>query len=133
MKANRRRDTQPELRLRSALHNRGLRYRCDLRVDVPALRVRPDIVFTRQRVAVFVDGCYWHGCPEHGSTPTRNGDYWRAKIVANQARDERVAAGLEAAGWHVVRIWEHDDMDKAAERIAAIVALRQQQARRMRR
>jgi DNA mismatch endonuclease (patch repair protein) len=121
MQANKRRDTMPEMRLRTALHRRGLRYRCDLRLDVPGIRVRADIVFTRPKVAVFVDGCYWHGCPDHGSLPKSNRDYWLAKITANKARDQRTGEALEQAGWHVVRVWEHDDVDDAAARIAALI------------
>ena len=85
------------------------------------LRVRPDVVFTRRRVAVFVDGCFWHGCSDHQRVPRRNRDYWVPKLRANVERDRRVDAALEAAGWRVVRIWEHDTPDAAAERIAALV------------
>jgi DNA mismatch endonuclease (patch repair protein) len=123
MQANRRRDTKPELQLRSTLHRRGLRYRCDVRLDLPGIRVRPDIVFRRQRVTVFVDGCFWHGCPEHGSAPRANGDYWRAKLEGNRRRDARTDAALVAAGWTVVRIWEHEDVDDAADRIVAALAI----------
>jgi DNA mismatch endonuclease, patch repair protein len=122
MRANGRRDTKPEMRLRSALHHRGLRYRCDLRVDVPGLSVRPDVVFTKHRIAVFVDSCYWHGCPKHGSAPVRNGDYWAAKIAGNQARDRRVDEALPAAGWGVIRVWEHDDVEDATRRIIDALA-----------
>lgn len=122
MVANRRRDTTPELRLRSALHGRGLRYRCDLRIDLHELRVRPDVVFTRRKIAVFVDGCYWHGCPEHGATPQSNREYWLAKIARNQERDRRADHALRGAGWTVVRVWEHDDPEMAAERVVAAAA-----------
>src|SRR3989454_673270 len=82
-------DTKPENRLRSALHRLGLRYRCDLRLDLDGVRIRPDVVFTRRRVAVFVDGCYWHGCPDHGRLPASNRAYWTAKIAGNRIRDQR--------------------------------------------
>lgn len=123
MQANRRRDTSPELALRRALHQRGLRYRCDLRVDLPdGVRVRPDIVFTRRRVAVFVDGCFWHGCPIHGGSPSTNADYWSKKLARNRTRDETQTMALQSAGWHVIRIWEHDLREAGIERAAAAVA-----------
>lgn len=107
MSANKRTDTKPELALRSALHRAGLRFRKDLRVDVDGLRVRPDIVFTRRKVAVFVDGCYWHSCPQHAVTPKTNVDFWVAKLARNVERDREQDAALHAAGWKVVRVWEH--------------------------
>lgn len=122
MQANRRTDTGPEIRVRAALHRRGLRFRKDLRLDVGSLRVRPDVVFTRRRIACFIDGCYWHRCPEHGSQPKSNADYWGPKLDGNVRRDGRVDAALKAAGWTVVRIWEHEDPEDAAARVAAIVA-----------
>ena len=84
MKANRSRDTGPELRLRSALHRRGWRYRVSPSLKVDGKRIRPDVAFTRWRIAVFVDGCFWHGCPDHGSTPKSNVDYWEPKLRLNQ-------------------------------------------------
>jgi DNA mismatch endonuclease (patch repair protein) len=101
MAAIRRRDTGPERAVRSLLHARGLRYRVDLPIRLAGHRpIRPDIVFTRQRVAVFIDGCFWHGCPEHGQRPgIRNGAYWSPKIAGNAERDQRHTAALEAAGW----------------------------------
>lgn len=107
MKGNRRRDTRPEVRLRSALHARGHRFRCDYEVNVPGLRVRPDIVFTKARVAVFVDGCFWHGCELHRTQPVRNQCYWGPKLRRNRERDLRVTDHLESAAWVVIRIWEH--------------------------
>ena len=121
MVANRGRDTRPELAVRSLLHGMGLRYRLGLRLSVGDVRVRPDITFTRRRVAVFVDGCFWHGCPEHQRKPRSNVDYWKPKLDANVARDRRVDAALLAAGWRVVRVWEHEDPADAAARIHAIV------------
>lgn len=119
MQANRRRDSAPELALRSALHRAGFRYRCDFRIDLPGGRVRPDIVFTRKRVAVFVDGCFWHCCPEHGSKPSVNQSYWSPKLARNVERDARNTAWLTEAGWTVVRIWEHEDITSAMEQITA--------------
>lgn len=125
MKANRGRDTAPEMRLRSALHRRGLRFRKDLRIEVDGRRMRPDIVFTRARVAVFLDGCFWHGCPEHGQTPRANREFWSAKIQANRDRDLRQAAALQEAGWVVVRIWEHEALPDAVDRVERALASRQ--------
>ena len=107
MTSQRQRDTKGELELRSLLHRRGLRFR--VHALLPGLRRRSDIVFTRARVAVFVDGCFWHGRPEHGSRPKQNANWWREKIEANQRRDRDTDARLKAAGWTVVRVWEHDD------------------------
>jgi DNA mismatch endonuclease (patch repair protein) len=110
-KANRRTGTKPEVRLRSALHRSGHRYRKDHLLRVGTVRVRPDVVFTRWKVAVFVDGCFWHGCPDHQHIPKSNREYWVPKLAANVERDQRVGAALTDSGWVVVRIWEHDDVD----------------------
>lgn len=107
MQANRSRDTGPELRLRRALHAAGRRYRVNLVLRVPGRRVRPDLVFTRRRVAVFVDGCYWHRCPQHGRMPADPTGYWAAKLQRNVDRDRAVDEALRTAGWQVLRIWEH--------------------------
>ena len=107
MRANRRRDTKPELALRSELHRRGHRFRVDLPVQAGSRRVRPDLVFTRARVAVFIDGCFWHRCPEHGTMPKSNADYWKAKLDANVERDRTNTTALEGANWIVLRIWAH--------------------------
>lgn len=108
MSAQRREGTGPELALRRELHAVGLRYRLH-RCPLPSLRRRADVVFTRARVAVFVDGCFWHGCPEHGRRSHGvNGWYWPDKIARNQARDLDTASRLQEGGWAVVRIWEHD-------------------------
>lgn len=110
MLGNRRRDSTPERRLRSLLHAGGLRFRVDFPISVPGRRpIRPDIVFTRARIVVFVDGCFWHGCPEHGKPPRTNSRYWDAKIAINRTRDREQTAALEQAGWSVVRVWEHVD------------------------
>jgi DNA mismatch endonuclease (patch repair protein) len=119
MKRNRRRDSQPELAVRSALHRRGLRFRVDFPIRAQDRLVRPDIVFTRARVAVFVDGCWWHRCPEHANTPQANADYWKPKLERNVARDIAVNAALKAAGWHVLRAWEHESPSSVADRVAA--------------
>jgi len=119
MKANRRTNTKPELALRSALHARGYRYRKDLRLDLPARRVRPDIAFTSRKVAVFVDGCFWHACPEHGSKPKNNEWYWSPKLLRNQERDRATDEALRKAGWTVVRLWEHVPVPEA---VAAVIA-----------
>lgn len=108
MQGNRRSDTAPEVALRSALHASGLRFRKDFPVVLGGLRVRPDVVFSRRAVAVFVDGCFWHGCPAHCRIPTRNREYWTAKIERNRLRDQRVGEALKGAGWQVVRVWEHE-------------------------
>ena len=107
MRGNRRVDTSPERQVRSLLHASGYRYRTNYRLDVPGVRVRPDIVFTRRRLAVFIDGCFWHRCPEHGTLPRVNSHYWGPKLEGNVARDQRVDHALRAAGWTVLRIWEH--------------------------
>lgn len=121
MLGNRRRDTTPELRLRRELHRRGLRYRVDIPVRAGDVLTRPDLVFTRARVAVFVDGCFWHRCPEHGLDPRANRAYWKPKLEANVARDARANAALTQGGWFVVRIWEHEDVGEAAARVEAVV------------
>jgi DNA mismatch endonuclease (patch repair protein) len=101
------------------LHASGYRYRTDYRLDVPGARVRPDIVFTRRRLAVFIDGCFWHRCPEHGTSPRVNTSYWAPKLERNIARDQRVDQALRAAGWTVLRIWEHVDPVEAAAQVIA--------------
>lgn len=116
MQANRRRDTKPELAIRKLLHARGLRYRTDIRPE-RSIRRHADIVFTKAKIAVFVDGCFWHGCPEHFIPPKANADYWKEKIGGNQKRDADTNDVLEAAGWTVLRFWEHDDPSEAADRI----------------
>jgi DNA mismatch endonuclease, patch repair protein len=124
MQANRSVDSQPELRLRSALHRLGLRFRRNYAIEVDGLRVRPDVVFPRRRVAVFLDGCYWHGCPQHGEQPRANADYWKAKIDRNRRRDRRVDAVLRGAGWTVFRVWEHEDPLGVAPQIRELVRAR---------
>ena len=109
-----RRDTRPEVALRSELHRRGLRYR--VQVKVPGNRRRTiDIAFTRARLAVYVDGCFWHGCPEHHTRPKANSEWWDWKIAGNQARDRSTDEELHAAGWDVVRVWEHELPERAGD------------------
>lgn len=118
MQAIRRRDTLPERMLRSSLHAAGFRYRCDLLIKLDTIRVRPDIVFTRRKLAVFVDGCFWHCCPEHGRQPAVNDTYWSPKLQGNVDRDRRNDDALLRAGWAVIRIWEHESVEVAFGRVA---------------
>ena len=118
MKANRRTNTKPELALRTALHAMGYRYRKDHRLDLPLRRVRPDIAFTRRKVAVFVDGCFWHACPDHGSKPKSNEWYWSPKLAKNVERDRAADEALAQAGWTVIRLWEHVPL---ADAVALVV------------
>lgn len=113
MQGNKRRDTSVEVALRSALHRQGLRFRKDLRLTKVVSRPRPDVVFARARVAIFVDGCFWHRCPKHGRLPASNMDYWKPKLQGNVDRDRVNDAALRDAGWTVIRIWEHDPLDEA--------------------
>jgi len=115
------RDTTPELLLRCRLHAQGLRYRVHRR-PLPELRRTADIVFSRARVAVFVDGCFWHGCPEHGTAPKTNADWWAAKLARNAERDTETDALLADAGWSVVRVWEHEEPEAAAARVQEALA-----------
>jgi DNA mismatch endonuclease (patch repair protein) len=117
MQANRSRDTKPELRLRKALHAMGLRYRVCTR-PLPDVRRTVDIVFRKAKVAVEVRGCFWHGCPQHYRAPSSNGGYWSEKVQRNRRRDADTAARLAEAGWTLTVVWEHDDLDVAAEAIA---------------
>lgn len=118
-----RRDTLPELALRSELHRRGLRFRVD-RAPVSGLRSRADVVFGPARVAVYVDGCFWHSCPEHGTKPKANAEWWDRKLKRNQERDAETDRTLREHGWQVVRIWEHEDPIEAANRVEAAVQAR---------
>lgn len=120
MQSARQRDTEPEVALRSALHRRGLRFFVN-RAPVPTMRRRADIVFPRHRVAVYVDGCFWHGCPIHGTSPKANAEWWRKKIDHNRQRDEDTNRALQAAGWTVMRVWEHEDADAAADKVVAAI------------
>lgn len=128
MQGNRRRDTKPELAIRCAAHALGMRYRVDER-PLPNLNRRADMVFARARVAVFIDGCYWHGCPEHGTRPTTNREYWSAKIGRNVARDRETDSILIDAGWLPLRVWEHEDVDAVVSALAETVRVRVVQSR----
>jgi len=120
MQSNRGRDTGPELRLRRLLHAMGLRYRVGLRA-VPDLRRTIDIAFTKQRIAVFVDGCFWHGCPTHSHSVKTNTSFWTDKITKNIARDLDTNEVLRARGWTVIRFWEHVDPEDSANQVAELV------------
>lgn len=118
MKANRRRDTRPELAVRRALHAQGLRYRVDHPIRLPGRRpVRVDIAFTRLKLAVFIDGCFWHCCPDHGTTPTANQTYWGRKLGRNVTRDREIDIALAEQGWTSIRIWEHCSSHEAVATI----------------
>ena len=123
MQRQRRRDTSIEVALRSRLHASGLRFRIHQR-PLPGLRREADVVFRRAKVAVFVDGCFWHGCPVHGSNPKRNNEFWRTKIERNTARDRATDQALSADGWLSIRVWEHESVDTAALTIQQLVESR---------
>jgi len=123
MSSQARRNTTPELALRSALHRRGLRFRVHRR-PIPGLRREADLVFSAVRVAVFVDGCFWHGCPEHATWPKSNAEWWRLKLTANRERDAETDARLADAGWLSLRVWEHESTDEAANRLVSAIANR---------
>jgi DNA mismatch endonuclease (patch repair protein) len=120
MQANKGRDTKPELALRRAVHALGLRYRVSAR-PIPTVRRTADLVFTRARVAVFLDGCFWHGCPDHHTKSATNAAYWADKVEKNRARDRETDALLAAEGWVAVRIWEHEDPGEAALKVQSVV------------
>lgn len=117
MQRTRRRDTRAELLIRSAVHRRGLRYRVDT-APLAGMRRRADLIFPTERLAVFVDGCFWHGCPVHGTLPKANRQWWQDKLDANRQRDRDTDRRLAEAGWQVLRAWEHEDPDDVADRIA---------------
>jgi len=117
MRSNRRRDTSPELAVRRLLHANGARYRVDYAPNPTEVRRRADIVFTRAKLAIFIDGCFWHGCPTHGSIPTRNRDYWEPKLRRNQERDAETTEALARRGWTVLRFWEHEEPEYVVELI----------------
>jgi DNA mismatch endonuclease (patch repair protein) len=121
MQATRRRDTRPEIAVRSALHRRGLRFNVDARVEPLGRRRRVDVVFPRRKVAVFVDGCFYHRCPVHGTEPVANDHYWGPKLDRNVARDRETDQLLTAAGWRVLRFWEHEDPKDVADRVERLL------------
>jgi DNA mismatch endonuclease, patch repair protein len=110
------RDTAPEVAVRRLLHASGLRYRVN--VPVPGMPRRTiDIVFPRTKVAILIDGCFWHGCPQHATQPKANAEWWRTKLDRNMARDRETTEHLTAAGWTVLRFWEHEDPEEVASRV----------------
>lgn len=123
MKAAKPRDTAPEKALRSALHKKGLRFRVDEK-PIMDLNRKADIVFRSAKVAIFVDGCFWHGCPIHGTQAKANAKFWKKKIRQNQERDADTNKELKKVGWKVIRVWEHENPEKAAEKISNIVMRR---------
>jgi DNA mismatch endonuclease, patch repair protein len=125
MQGNKGTDTRPERALRAVLHRDGLRFRKNTRPERD-LRCRADIVFSRARVAVFVDGCFWHRCPKHGTSPRANSEYWQSKLDRNVARDRANDDALAHVGWEVIRVWEHEAPHAAAERIGRVVRARLQ-------
>ena len=121
MRANRSKDTLPEASLRSALHRRGLRFRKSYVIRSEQMRVRVDIAFPSRRVAVFLDGCFWHRCPTHGVRPSVNQGYWLPKLQRNVDRDNRVDDFLTTEGWKVIRVWEHESPLEAAARVSEVI------------
>lgn len=120
MESTGQRDTAAELALRSVLHRKGLRFRVD-QAPIRGVRRRADIVFRKARVAVYVDGCFWHCCPVHGTWPKANAEWWRGKLETNHARDVDTDRKLRDVGWIPVRVWEHEDPQEAADRIEQLV------------
>lgn len=120
MQGNKSRDTKPEIAVRCAVHAMGMRYRVAAR-PLADVRRTADLVFRRARVAVFVDGCFWHGCPSHHTSPKTNEGYWTRKIEGNKARDEDTTALLMTAGWTVLRFWSHEEPQSVATRIAEVI------------
>lgn len=120
MQRQRQKGTALEIALRKRLHSMGFRFRVDYRPD-KSVRCRGDIVFTRRKTVVFVDGCFWHGCPLHGTMPANNADWWKAKLAANAERDRRNTLALNQLGWTVIRIWEHEEIESAVEQIRGSV------------
>lgn len=129
MHANGPRDTKPELELRSELFSRGLRYRVDRRI-LREVRRKADVVFGPARVAVYVDGCFWHGCPKHGTWPKANAKFWRDKILTNKRRDQDTDQRMRDAGWIVFWFWAHEDLITAANKVEAEVKRRRKHTQR---
>jgi DNA mismatch endonuclease, patch repair protein len=129
MRGNKKRDTKPELAIRRALHALGLRYRVNAILGSSSgVRARPDVVFPRERIALFVDGCFWHGCPDHGTHPRANNEYWRTKLRRNQERDAQQTHTLRAEGWRVIRVWEHEDATLVARRTKRLLIARRRRS-----
>lgn len=123
MQGNKGRDTKPELALRRALHALGFRYRVSVR-PLPQVRRTADLVFPKAKVAVFVDGCFWHSCPQHRTRPATNAEFWIEKLERTQRRDAETDQLLAEAGWSVIRVWEHEDIADAVTRVTAEVRAR---------
>jgi DNA mismatch endonuclease (patch repair protein) len=128
MRATPQLDTVPELALRRAVYAMGLRYRVHVAPSRSMPRRRADLVFSSARVAVFLDGCFWHGCPIHGEIPHANKEWWLQKIDRNRERDLETTQTLKQEGWEVIRVWEHEDPRKAALRVAETVRSRRRSA-----
>lgn len=120
MQATRSRDTSPEIAVRRELHKRGMRFRVALAL-ISGSRRTVDIVFTRAKVAVLIDGCFWHGCPEHHQAPKANAEFWAAKLAGNMLRDHEMTRMLTDAGWIVLRFWEHESVEEVANAIQVAV------------
>lgn len=120
MQGNRPRDTAPEVRVRRLVHAMGLRYRVNARPSADLPRTA-DLMFSGARVAVFIDGCFWHGCPEHYTAPASNSEFWRGKVERNRARDSDTTRRLSDEGWRVMRFWTHEDPLGVAETIREAV------------
>lgn len=134
MRGNTKTGNRPEVRLRSELHRRGLRFWKNAAVRGDGWVVRPDVVFPRLKIAVFLDGCFWHGCPEHGTTPRVNQTYWLPKLEGNVRRDRSNDRRLQGAQWHVIRIWEHVGTVAAADEIEeAVISRRRSREQRVER
>lgn len=126
MQSNRGRDTKPELALRSAVHALGLRYRVSAR-PLKGVRRTADLVFPKAKVAVFLDGCFWHGCPDHHTVAVTHADFWAKKVKGNIARDRDTDQQLIDTGWVVIRVWEHEDPRAAAVKVRDAVLARRAQ------
>lgn len=120
MRNTRQRDTPMELEVRAELKNKGFQFEVDFSIK-GVTRARPDIVFCADRVAIFLDGCFWHSCPTHGTTPRTNRQWWTEKLASNVERDRRHVRELNAAGWQVLRYWEHEDPATVANDVATIL------------
>ncbi|QCW81038.1 very short patch repair endonuclease [Methylotuvimicrobium buryatense] len=128
MKKIRQTGTKAEMALRKALQRSGLRYRVNYQVLKKPRRIA-DVAFTKLKIAIFVDGCFWHGCPEHASWPKSNAEFWQHKIEANRARDADTDAKLKEIGWTVIRVWEHECPEMAADKINAVIDVKRSEAK----
>lgn len=131
MRANKGSGTQPEMAIRSMLHGLGYRYRVNFRVQAGHRKCRPDIVFTKAKLVVFIDGCFWHHCPQHGKVPKSNINFWQQKFERNRVRDQKDTEALTSHGWKVLRLWEHTGTAEAVQSI--IMALSPTQGASLRR